>query len=881
MTSTTGGSPPLQTAFTTRRDLDFFTIEKLRVQIGHPEQDWPLVVVKELLDNALDACEEAGVQPAIVVTVDDGGVEVADNGRGIPEQVVRDAANYEVRVSSREAYQAPSRGRQGNALKTIIAMPFVLDGAEGRVTVRGRGVRHDVRCRVDRIEQRPKVTVETTPEPGVTGTAIRVHWPAADIDRLRQAAHDLLLLLDCYRMCNPHLALAVHLLDHDPADPPADQPGWRKWTAADPSCPRWYTEGKLRHRIACQLSKDRAEGRSTTVRELVATFRGMRGSAKQKAVLTAAGLSRADLSELTTADGSDVDAGKVSRLLAAMQAVVAPVKPARLGVIGEAGLRDAFADLSADLDRFRYRKLTSPPDAGVPWVVEAAFAPLAADSAWRERQLYVAVNWSAAIEVPFGDLGDVRGGHGRNFLGLLAEQRVKGSSPVVLFVHLAHPCLTFSDHGKARLACPPAGDHGGGWGAALADAVVHVSKMWAKKEKTRERTRRAVEVARPRGSDKASLKQAATEVMAEAYRLASGGGAFPAHARQIFYQARPLIQRLINRTVESRYFTQTLLPDYMAEHPDETAGWDVVYDARGRLLEPHTGRQVELGTLGVRGYLSSCGVAPAGPYADAITPQLLATTGPRHRYRALLFVEKEGFHPLFRRVRLADRFDVAILSTKGMPTTACRKLVEELCGGDDAILLLVLHDFDEAGLKMVATLRADTRRYRFRRPPRVVDLGVRLADAAAYQLDGEEVEYSYNPAQRLRRYGATEAEVHYLYGRPGHTAARRVELNAFTSGQLVEWVEGKLREHGCGEKVVPDAATLERTCRDAAAALLLRDRVRLAEVEARRLAADLPLPADLADRVRGLVTGTASPWDAGCVELVAGLLEQSRPATGG
>ena len=32
----------------------------------------------------------------------------------------------------------------------------------------------------------------------------------------------------------------------------------------------------------------------------------------------------------------------------------------------------------------------------------------------------------------------------------------------------------------------------------------------------------------------------------------------------------------------------------------ETEGWDVTYDARGNLIEPHTGVQIGLGTLEVR-----------------------------------------------------------------------------------------------------------------------------------------------------------------------------------------------------------------------------------------------------------------------------------------
>ncbi len=56
------------------------------------------------------------------------------------------------------------------------------------------------------------------------------------------------------------------------------------------------------------------------------------------------------------------------------------------------------------------------------------------------------------------------------------------------------------------------------------------------------------------------------------------------------------------------------------------------------------------------------------------------TFGPKHRYGAILFIEKEGFMPLLKAVRLAERYDLAVMSTKGMSVTASRELVDTLCG---------------------------------------------------------------------------------------------------------------------------------------------------------------------------------------------------------
>ena len=117
-----------RTTLRTSRLLDFCNRKELIAQTGHQPDTWPLVVLKELVDNALDTCEEAGVAPEINVEVGDGGITVTDNGPGIPAETITDVLDFSVRVSSREAYVAPDRGAQGNALKTIVAMPFVLDG---------------------------------------------------------------------------------------------------------------------------------------------------------------------------------------------------------------------------------------------------------------------------------------------------------------------------------------------------------------------------------------------------------------------------------------------------------------------------------------------------------------------------------------------------------------------------------------------------------------------------------------------------------------------------------------------------------------------------------------------------------------------------------
>jgi hypothetical protein len=104
--------------FTTSRLLEFCSLKELVAQTGTSPDAWPMMVVKELVDNALDACEEHGVAPVIHVTVARNRIRVRDNGPGIPPATVASILDFATRTSSREAYVAPDRGRQGNARRS-------------------------------------------------------------------------------------------------------------------------------------------------------------------------------------------------------------------------------------------------------------------------------------------------------------------------------------------------------------------------------------------------------------------------------------------------------------------------------------------------------------------------------------------------------------------------------------------------------------------------------------------------------------------------------------------------------------------------------------------------------------------------------------------
>jgi signal transduction histidine kinase len=85
--------------FSTSRLLEFCSVKELTLQTGHPVEQWPLVVVKELFDNALDASEESGIAPRIKVEVvttppDKAAITITDNAGGIPTTTVDELLDF-------------------------------------------------------------------------------------------------------------------------------------------------------------------------------------------------------------------------------------------------------------------------------------------------------------------------------------------------------------------------------------------------------------------------------------------------------------------------------------------------------------------------------------------------------------------------------------------------------------------------------------------------------------------------------------------------------------------------------------------------------------------------------------------------------------------
>ncbi|MGO9058575.1 MAG: ATP-binding protein [Candidatus Binataceae bacterium] len=165
---------PQRTVLTISRKLEFFSKAELTTQLGCGPVLWPLVLAKELIDNSLDACESV-VAPRITVTLKPDSLTIADNGPGIPEDTIKKAVDYTIRVSDKRGYVGPTRGQLGNALKCVIAAPFVANGPGLVAEIKAGRLHHSISVNV--VDQEPILGLNAARLATVqNGTSVTVHW---------------------------------------------------------------------------------------------------------------------------------------------------------------------------------------------------------------------------------------------------------------------------------------------------------------------------------------------------------------------------------------------------------------------------------------------------------------------------------------------------------------------------------------------------------------------------------------------------------------------------------------------------------------------------------------------------------------------------------
>lgn len=320
----------------------------------------------------------------------------------------------------------------------------------------------------------------------------------------------------------------------------------------------------------------------------------------------------------------------------------------------------------------------------------------------------------------------------------------------------------------------------------------------------------------------------------EAVAKAGGDGAYRFSLRQLFYAVRPHVLDVLGKEPGYDYFAQVV-----TEHEAERGEIPGMYrDPRGTLYHPHTGEEIPLGTLNVEDYRR-----------------------PAWTFNKILYCEKEGFFPILRAARWPERHDCVLMTSKGFASRAARDVLDLLGETGEDLYFFCIHDADAYGTMIFQALQEATRA-RGRRKVSIINLGLEPAEALEMKLQVETVSHKGAKTAPVAKYVDKEWR-EWLQ-------ENRVELNAMTTPQFLDWLESKFQsEPG---KVVPPDNVLKDRFRSETREILEHQHTARVLREAgidRLVAADLlrlepalahqsrTLPQDVA---RGLVADPSSRW---------------------
>ena len=184
------------------------------------------------------------------------------------------------------------------------------------------------------------------------------------------------------------------------------------------------------------------------MREFIAEFRGLSGTAVQRKVLDEVGCSHQSLAQFFGVDR--VNRRGIAKLLAAMRKHSKPVAPKHLGVIGAEHLKQRFLAAGGNAETFKYQQRKGMTSDGIPYVIEFAFGLHQSgltQGAAVPRKFVTGANWSVGINNPFRAFGST----GEGLESTLANVRANAGQPVICALHLASAYIQYADRGKSSI----------------------------------------------------------------------------------------------------------------------------------------------------------------------------------------------------------------------------------------------------------------------------------------------------------------------------------------------------------------------------------------------------------------------------------------------
>ena len=694
-------------AFSFNREFDFVRLDGLRRATGRPPHEWDIYIVKELIDNALDADEarwrkDPAQFPSVRISMEyirlSGPpfrqlyIQVSNRAK-FPVEQIEDIFATKWYTSRKAFMKGITRGALGNALKTLLGIPYAIRNRGDEtwttdhtglkpLTIHCDETEHVLRYIVDAPSQTISLEYEKEKDIFTEGTVISVGVEGF-IQEVPRELKDIQLLAEQYHMCNPHARFhwSVEINNEEWLKEYTPDAGWSgKFRDIAPI--QWYSLTAFQDVLGALYRKQYA---GTGIPHLsVETVCRFFAGFEKKTTGDSASASIIQTIRQSSLTAADIKAPVARRLYEALCQYSPGFDSPELGRIGLEQIRAVLCQALPVEGEVLYDITTDAgEDPSVPFVIEAAIVHLKDE----KRQVWTAINFSPTYGDPFRSRWlsapvqpdePVLG-----LRGLLDAYQLREETPVVLFLHLICPNVEHHEFSKTEINHLPFKQAVG----AMLDRLLKAYKHMRKEEELR-------------------LEQTIFQALDTILNELDKGERF------VFEQ---LVEKLRIRLSQEQAVAAWLdSPDSMIRLQAYIAS----YQSRNTVVSQIIARPA-VGTLDI----------PLHPdrhfsvFTEYISRELLA----QHYVNKLLYVQPRELEPVVVENGWLCSMDMALLRNPPRLDDLQDAVVQCIISSD--LPLLVLHNADEDGSAVVEQMRTWLEKLDLDRS-RIVDLGLHRVNGA-------------------------------------------------------------------------------------------------------------------------------------------------------
>lgn len=448
------------------REFDFVRLDGLRRATGRPAHEWDTYIVKELIDNAIDADEilwqqDSSLYPEICVRIEYISVPErrsrqlyieVQNRALFPVDKLDEIFSTKQYTSSKIYAKGLTRGALGNALKTLLGIPYALHNRSAGgwkpelkpMTINCQGIEYQPRYIINRMQQEIDFEYSRKEIFEREGTTIAIGVDSFDQEKPRTLGN-LQLLATLYRLTNPHVYFrwSVEFDDEEWTQIYEPDRTWNnKYHGLAPI--QWYFVTMFQDFLGALYRKQHGED-ETQVISIVSITQHFANTTGGDAVIASA-LGQESLA------CSDIENAISVALYKLLIQHSSRFDARNLGRIGRNHWEGVLGQALPINGEILYHFQTNDSDLNSPFVLEVAAAYLEEGEG---RELWTAVNFSPTYNDPFLRAWLTAPNQSDEpvlgLRGLLDAYDFTEETPFVICFHLICPNVEYSEFSKTDI----------------------------------------------------------------------------------------------------------------------------------------------------------------------------------------------------------------------------------------------------------------------------------------------------------------------------------------------------------------------------------------------------------------------------------------------